>query len=296
VPPQTHTHTQTLTQAQFDRFARLSGDDNPIHTDPAFAARTRFGQTAAHGMFLYSLLSGLAGRLHPGAAPLLAEFTFRAPTFTGRPVHLHLSPLPAPGPQKVFALRVEVRQDGAAEPGLEGRLLLLEEPAGPSAWAAAAAEIEAAGGGAAEDRSGPESAPAYKGLEPGQTAHLERAFSPADLDEYAALAGESNPLFTRPDRALSLGLTGSPVPGPLLGALFSCLLGTRLPGPGTNWLKQRLLFRQPAYPGQLLRAEVQITRLRPEKNLANLSTRAWDPAGRLVCTGEALVLVADVAA
>ncbi|MGZ3427312.1 MAG: MaoC/PaaZ C-terminal domain-containing protein, partial [Polyangia bacterium] len=45
-----------VTQADFDRFARLSGDDNPIHVDAAFAARTRWGKTLAHGMMLYSLV------------------------------------------------------------------------------------------------------------------------------------------------------------------------------------------------------------------------------------------------
>ena len=45
-----------FTQRQFDEYARLSGDDNPIHVDAAFAAGTRFGRTVAHGMFLFSVL------------------------------------------------------------------------------------------------------------------------------------------------------------------------------------------------------------------------------------------------
>ena len=53
---ETITRPLSFTQAQFDRFAALSGDDNPIHVDPQFAARTRFGRTVAHGMFLLSLI------------------------------------------------------------------------------------------------------------------------------------------------------------------------------------------------------------------------------------------------
>ncbi len=42
-----------LSQDDFLAFARLSGDENPIHTDALFSARTRFGRPVAHGMFLY---------------------------------------------------------------------------------------------------------------------------------------------------------------------------------------------------------------------------------------------------
>jgi acyl dehydratase len=45
---------RVFSQSDFDRFAALSGDDNPIHIDPEFSARSKFGRTVAHGMFLYS--------------------------------------------------------------------------------------------------------------------------------------------------------------------------------------------------------------------------------------------------
>ena len=48
--------TRTFTQRDYDRFAALSGDDNPIHVDPEFARTTRFGRTLCHGMLLYSTL------------------------------------------------------------------------------------------------------------------------------------------------------------------------------------------------------------------------------------------------
>lgn len=74
---------RTLTQAEFDVFARLSGDDNPIHVDPVFSAGTRFGRTVAHGVFLTSILRGLAGRLLPGAAQVAQDLRFPAPTYAG---------------------------------------------------------------------------------------------------------------------------------------------------------------------------------------------------------------------
>jgi acyl dehydratase len=77
------TETKTFTQADFDEFARLSGDDNPIHVDPVFAARTGFGRTVAHGMLLYGTICGLLSRHFLGAVQLEQSFMFPAPTFAG---------------------------------------------------------------------------------------------------------------------------------------------------------------------------------------------------------------------
>ena len=48
---------KTLSQEKIDRYARASGDFNPIHVDAAFAAQTPFGGTIAHGMLLLAYLS-----------------------------------------------------------------------------------------------------------------------------------------------------------------------------------------------------------------------------------------------
>ncbi len=119
-----------------------------------------------------------------------------------------------------------------------------------------------------------------KNLQIGQSATITRTFTVNDVAEYAALAGIAQAPRT--------------VPGPLLGGMFSCLLGTKLPGRGTNWLKQKLVFPAPAHVGEEIAATVEITRLRPEKDLVNLRTVCANPAGVIVCEGEALVLVKDL--
>ncbi len=87
---QTHTATRSLTQADFDLFARLSGDDNPIHVDPGFAARTRFGRTVSHGMLLYALIRAELARLAPGARQAEQRLIFPAPTYAGDPLTVEL--------------------------------------------------------------------------------------------------------------------------------------------------------------------------------------------------------------
>jgi len=49
--------TKILTQEKIDRYANASGDHNPLHIDPAFAATTQFGGTIAHGMLVLAYIS-----------------------------------------------------------------------------------------------------------------------------------------------------------------------------------------------------------------------------------------------
>ena len=81
---------RTFSQADFDLFARLSGDDNPIHVDPAYAAASHFGRTVSHGMLLYTVFAGLMRRHGLGEAPAGRQIgqtlMFPNPTFAGEPV------------------------------------------------------------------------------------------------------------------------------------------------------------------------------------------------------------------
>lgn len=77
---------RTLTQTDFDRFAALSGDDNPIHVDADFSAATKFGRTVAHGVLLISILGSLVQRLRPGARVVRQDIRFPAPTYAGDPM------------------------------------------------------------------------------------------------------------------------------------------------------------------------------------------------------------------
>lgn len=275
-----------FTQYDFDRFATLSGDNNPIHVDPEFAARTRFGRTVAHGMFLYSVVCSVLGTRLPGPGSLQAEQALMFPTATpsGEEVEacVEVRDVDLAGGLVDLTTRV-VRPDG--DPGLQGRT-----------------RVRLPESGIFDSRVSDTRLPTLshsdshriKSMELGQRARTRRRFTAADLAEYADLTGDTNPLFTDGRYVRRIGLEGLIIPGGLLGGLFSYLLGTRLPGEGTNYLKQQLVFSQPAYVEQELLATVNIIRIRAEKQLVNLSTVCSNPAGHTVCHGEALVLVSDV--
>ncbi len=121
----------------------------------------------------------------------------------------------------------------------------------------------------------------YKGLSVGQSASSARTFMVEEIKAYSTLTG---------DTAFDEGC----VPGPMLGGMISDLLGTKLPGRGTIWVKQHYEFPVPAHIGEAITATVEITRFRPEKELVYLNAQCVDSRGQIVCCGETLVYVADV--
>ncbi len=271
-----------VTMEDFVRFAALSGDDNPIHTDPDFAARTRFGRPVAHGMFLFGLISAVIGTRMPKAVLLEQELIFPTPTYVDEEISIQVEVATVRADEGIAELvTTVVRPTGEA--GCQGRAVVgIGETMG---WpqlpdmAVPLVSLEAV---------------ALKGLRLGQRATLRRTFDLEDIQNYVSLTGDANPLYTDRACAIRRGFRDVVLPSALLGALFSCLLGTRLPGWGTNYLKQRFCFLGPAYPGEEIIAVVEVIRLRPEKELVNLRTTCTGPIGETLCDGEALVLVRDV--
>lgn len=268
---------RVLTQEDFNRFAALSGDNNPIHTDPEFAGRTRFGRPVAHGMFLFGLISSAVGTCLPGAILVEQELMFPTPTYVDEEVIVHAEVTALRAEEPTAELTTSVTRSGG-EIGCQGRAVV--HLAGAEGWP------QSPGEGAPSLL--PSEATTLKGLRLGQRASLRRTFAQEDIREYIDLTGDANPLYTSPGQDAPL------VPAPLLGGLISCLLGTCLPGFGTNYLKQRFRFLRPAYLGQEITAAVEIVRLRPEKELVNLRTTCTNPVGQTLCDGGALVLVRDV--
>jgi 3-hydroxybutyryl-CoA dehydratase len=119
---QTISELKTFSQAEFDAFARLSGDDNPIHVDPDFSARTKFGRTVAHGMLLYGTICGLLSRHFPGAVQVAQNLMFPAPTFTGEVMRITVVITTLSPPNEVVITTTITNSRG--EPTCEGETVL----------------------------------------------------------------------------------------------------------------------------------------------------------------------------
>lgn len=111
----------------------------------------------------------------------------------------------------------------------------------------------------------------------GDAIEITRKYTQEDIATYCRLAGI--------DPVLING-----VPEPLIGAMYSDMLGTKLPGPGTMYMKQNSEYLAPAPIEKTLTARVEVSRIRSENGLVNLRTTCVDENGTCYCDGGALVL------
>lgn len=75
--------SRTVTERDIDVFADLSGDRNPLHVDPDFAGRTRFGRRLVHGALASSYTSAALTKLGIGHVYVSQQTRFRRPVFPG---------------------------------------------------------------------------------------------------------------------------------------------------------------------------------------------------------------------
>lgn len=75
------TMSRTVTEGDIVAYAALSGDYNPVHIDPAYAANTIFKERIAHGILSAGYISALFGMQLPGPGAIYISQTlnFKAP-------------------------------------------------------------------------------------------------------------------------------------------------------------------------------------------------------------------------
>ncbi len=72
---QVYTHDFQFSQEEVNRFAEVTGDKNPVHTNAEYAAKTMFKRPIMHGMLSASLFSKVFGTLFPGEGTIYLKQT-----------------------------------------------------------------------------------------------------------------------------------------------------------------------------------------------------------------------------
>ena len=92
-----------------------------------------------------------------------------------------------------------------------------------------------------------------------------RRFTQAEVYRFAELSGDFNPVHIDPAFVEKAGVyRGTIVHGAFLNAFVSCILGTKLPGPGSIAVSQEMRFRKPLYVDETVEGKVSVIEIKKQ--------------------------------
>lgn len=122
----------------------------------------------------------------------------------------------------------------------------------------------------------------------GQRAERSRVVGPNDIALFTEISGDRNPLHYDAERAARTRLGGIVVQGGITTAILNAVVAEDLPGPGTVFLHVNWDFKAPVRPGDTITGQVEITKVRQDKPITELSTRVLRGDGTVVLDGTAV--------
>lgn len=130
----------------------------------------------------------------------------------------------------------------------------------------------------------------FEDLTEGQSAEITKVVGAADIDAFAEVSGDTNPVHLDAAYAAATPFQGRIAHGMLSAAYISAVLGTKLPGPGAIYLSQSLKFRRPVKIGDPVVARVTVQALDERRGHVTFAT-VCQVDGKTVVDGEAVIMV-----
>jgi len=126
-------------------------------------------------------------------------------------------------------------------------------------------------------------------LKVGDVAEFSKTISESDIYLYAGVTGDFNPAHINEAYAQKTFFKTRIAHGMLLAGFISTVIGNKLPGPGTIYIKQEVNFLAPVRIGDTITARVEVEEINTEKNRVELNTACLNQDGTTVIDGKAVV-------
>ena len=123
----------------------------------------------------------------------------------------------------------------------------------------------------------------------GDGYEIIKSFSQKEVNEFARLSGDDNPIHIDSQYAKNTVFGQTIVHGALANAQFSKILGTKFPGEGTIYLEQSSKFIKPLFPENYYTFKVKVISVHPTKPIYTLETQCFDQKNEICIDGTAVV-------
>src|SRR2546423_7443853 len=128
-------------------------------------------------------------------------------------------------------------------------------------------------------------------LSVGDSAEITRRIEQADIDAFADVTGDHNPVHVDEEFAKTTRFGQRIAHGMLTASLISAVLANKLPGEGSVYLGQTLQFVAPVFAGDEITARVTVKEIREDKPIVQLETICVNQRNEVVIRGEATVFI-----
>ncbi|MGI9371955.1 MAG: MaoC family dehydratase [Hyphomicrobiales bacterium] len=130
----------------------------------------------------------------------------------------------------------------------------------------------------------------FEDLELGMSSAYARTVTQDDIETFAEVSGDDNPLHLDENYAATTLFKGCIAHGMLSAAYISKIMGTQLPGPGAIYVSQSLRFRAPVRAGDTVDTHAEVIALDEKRNRATFACTC-KVGDTIVVDGEAQVMV-----
>jgi len=131
--------------------------------------------------------------------------------------------------------------------------------------------------------------PTHFSFQEGGQYRWERRISADDVQQFAAVVGDLNPIHLDAELAAKSFFKKRIVHGAFLAGLISKVLGMDFPGQGTVYISQNSVFKRPVYVDTTVSVEIKITQVIKEKRRLVLDTNILNSDGDVCVAGSATV-------
>jgi 3-oxoacyl-[acyl-carrier protein] reductase len=129
----------------------------------------------------------------------------------------------------------------------------------------------------------------FEKVQPGDEAQCYKTITAEDVDDFARLSGDRNPLHMDESFALRTRFQRRVVHGMLLASYVSTLVGMYCPGPGALWSRQNYRWPAPVFIGDRIHLRLRVTHKSVGSRTLTIEVTGVNQDGKVVMEGEGAV-------